>query len=193
MHSIPKKTIDVIEAQGNSYVIQTKKNQRHLFEHLKAVISKKDYTSKYVSSEVQKGRKEKRTTKVYPLLPEDLPKKWQTTQMCVVIEIERFRETKEHTSCEKHLYISNLGKKKAKDFASFIREHWSIENHLHWVKDAILKEDTSTMAHKDAAITCAVLRTITLNLFRIHNYNSIKNAIIKLANKISTLYTMFRT
>jgi predicted transposase YbfD/YdcC len=113
--------------------------------------------------------------------------------MSVVIVVERQRQSKHGETRERHIYVSNLGKKKAQDFAKLIRGHWSIENQLHWVKDAIFREDDSTITHNNAASNCAILRTIGVNLFRLHKHESLKKAVIIFANKIKLLYQLMRT
>jgi len=45
-----------------------------------------------------------------------------------------------------------------------IRQHWSIENALHWVLDVTFREDDSRVRHRTAARNLALLRKIALNL-----------------------------
>ncbi|MEQ8463989.1 transposase, partial [Coleofasciculus sp. E1-EBD-02] len=54
--------------------------------------------------------------------------------------------------------------------------HWLIENQLHWVKDAIFKEDKSPICHFQAVTNLSILLTIAINLFRILGFRSITNA-----------------
>jgi predicted transposase YbfD/YdcC len=45
-----------------------------------------------------------------------------------------------------------------------IRQHWAIENALHWVLDVTFREDDSRVRDQRAARNLAVLRKIAINL-----------------------------
>jgi predicted transposase YbfD/YdcC len=61
--------------------------------------------------------------------------------------------------------------------ARVVRGHWRVENSLHWVKDAILKEDACTTRAGNAPQNLALLRSLTVTVFRRAGYPSIKDAI----------------
>jgi predicted transposase YbfD/YdcC len=69
-------------------------------------------------------------------------------------------------------------------FAEVIRGHWQIENSLHWVKNAILKEDACTTHTGNAPQNLALLRSLAVTLFRLAGHRSIKNAIRRFAHDI---------
>ena len=48
----------------------------------------------------------------------------------------------------------------------YIRNHWGIENKLHWVLDVHLKEDSDQKAERKSARSFAILRRIELNIVR---------------------------
>jgi predicted transposase YbfD/YdcC len=50
--------------------------------------------------------------------------------------------------------------------AAAIRDHWRIENGLHWVLDVTFREDASRVRERNAARNLALLRRIALNLAR---------------------------
>ncbi|MDV7397557.1 hypothetical protein RZS08_39520, partial [Arthrospira platensis SPKY1] len=66
-----------------------------------------------------------------------------------------------------------------------IRDHWGIENRLHWVKDATLKEDKSLVKDLDRSETMSIVRNMVINLYRISGISSTKYAIEAFNNKIS--------
>lgn len=60
-------------------------------------------------------------------------------------------------------YISNhhhLNKK----LPGYIRNHWGIENKLHWVLDVQMKEDDDQKMEKKSARSFALLRRIAMNV-----------------------------
>lgn len=85
-------------------------------------------------------------------------------------------------------YISSLATDAA-EFARRIRQHWHIENRLHWCKDVILKEDTTPLGDGHALINMAIVRTFALNLFREHGFDSLTQAIRQFAHDISLLFS----
>ena len=50
--------------------------------------------------------------------------------------------------------------------AAAIRNHWGIENGLHWVLDVTFREDASRVRERNAARNLALLRKVALNLAR---------------------------
>ena len=48
--------------------------------------------------------------------------------------------------------------------AAAIRDHWRVENGLHWVLDVTFREDDSRVRDRSAALNLALLRRIALNL-----------------------------
>jgi hypothetical protein len=54
----------------------------------------------------------------------------------------------------------------AKLAAQAVRGHWSIENQLHWVLDAVFTEDQSHLCKGHGAKNMAVVRHFAVNLVR---------------------------
>lgn len=40
-----------------------------------------------------------------------------------------------------------------------VRKHWTVENNIHWLKDAVLKEDRTRRRNPNAAQALGLLRT----------------------------------
>ncbi len=62
-------------------------------------------------------------------------------------------------------FISSLGLN-AKEFGRAVRQHWGIENSLHWVLDIAFREDECRIRKGNAAENFGMLRHIALNLLR---------------------------
>jgi len=52
------------------------------------------------------------------------------------------------------------------EFATAVRGHWAIENSLHWVLDATMREDACQIYRSNAARNIAGVRQLALNMLR---------------------------
>ncbi|MBE3594018.1 MAG: transposase [Candidatus Carbobacillus altaicus] len=57
------------------------------------------------------------------------------------------------------------------------REHWEIENRLHWVRDVTFNEDRCQIRTGQGARTMATLRNLTIIVFRLRGYHTIASAL----------------
>jgi predicted transposase YbfD/YdcC len=90
-----------------------------------------------------------------------LEEDWKGIQS--LVRIERERTTQGKSSTEIVYYISSLKPDKAQLIAEAIREHWSVENGLHWRLDVIFRQDKSRYRDRIGARNLAVIRKIVLN------------------------------
>ena len=88
---------------------------------------------------------------------------------------------------ERVYYISSL-KLNASEFSKIIREHWLIENQLHWIKDVVLGEDNSRIRSGMAPHNFSIIRSIVINLLRKKGYQSLTQAQRMIANNINELF-----
>lgn len=98
--------------------------------------------------------------------------KWKGLKTIGMVESER--QIGEKTSKERRFFISSLNCD-AKKFGSVVRQHWAIENSLHWTLDIAFREDESRIRKDHAPENFATLRHIALNLLK--NENSQKGSI----------------
>lgn len=167
---------------GNDYVIQVKGNQPNLLKAIKETISKNvprdiDYTL-----EKNKGRTEHRETYVYSALDNSVYTEWLGIREIIHIISTGVRNNQSYS--ENRYYISSKKYIQAKIYNKNIREHWGIENRLHWVKDTILQEDKSKIIDYDSTTNMSFIRNTVINLFRLKGYKSIKYAIEKYTNRL---------
>ncbi|MDR1339916.1 MAG: transposase, partial [Prevotellaceae bacterium] len=87
-------------------------------------------------------------------------------------------------------FISDVRSNKARFFAQHIRNHWAIENSLHWIKDVILNGDKSKTTGGMAAENISIIRNIVINLFRLNGYTSLKYAIELCMNDFKKLLAL---
>ena len=157
--------------KGADYVLAVKDNQKGLHEDIKFFFEEekknnfKDAVVDYYETvEKGHGRIEVRrywTTSDIGWLKE--PGLWRDLNLIGMVESER--HIGEKVSVERRYYISSLAND-AKGFGRAVRDHWGVENGLHWVLDIAFREDESRKRAGNAAENFALLRLIALNLLR---------------------------
>jgi len=90
---------------------------------------------------------------------------WASLQSLVRIQAERYHKVTGKTEQETRYYITSL-KPNAAQLNRVIRQHWGIENKLHWVLDVAFGEDLSRKRAGHAAQNFSLLNRIALNLLQ---------------------------
>lgn len=108
------------------------------------------------------GRHEIRTLRTTSILT--LQQKW--TGLKQGFELRRERRIKDKTTIEVVYGITSLSPDEA-DAAKllvFVRDHWNIENKLHYVRDVTLREDASRVRKGSAPQVLAAFRNAVVHL-----------------------------
>jgi predicted transposase YbfD/YdcC len=172
-----------LHQRGACYVFIVKENQHQLYERLDALPWHQIPTC--TLSETDHGRTERRTIQLAPLgdylgYPAvDFP---HATHAFL---IERYTT---HHSNGKHsayaaLGITNLpsGHTHPAQVAAYVRNHWHIENRLHWVRDVTYREDHSRVRTGNAPRVMASLRNLAISTLRHHGWDNIAQGIRHMA------------
>ncbi len=80
--------------------------------------------------------------------------------------VEAKREIKDKVSIERRYFISSLPGRDAKQFLKATRDHWGVENRLHWSLDVTFREDNARARSGNAAENLAALRRLALNMLK---------------------------
>ncbi len=67
------------------------------------------------------------------------------------------------------------------DVLAFSRQHWAIENSLHWVRDVTLVEDRATLHVGCTHHVMAVLRNLAISLLHLQGYSQIASTLRRFA------------
>jgi predicted transposase YbfD/YdcC len=85
-----------------------------------------------------------------------------------MIESERsFKNKSKETSKSIRFYISSL-EENAEYFNTHVKNHWSIENNLHWQLDVVFSEDQQRIRKDNGAENFSTLRKMALQLIIQH-------------------------
>jgi len=92
-------------------------------------------------------------------------KDWPGLATVVAVETIRGIPGRGEVKAEIRHYLSSA-RLPPEALAAAIRNHWRVENGLHWVLDVTFREDASRVRERNAARNLALLRKIALNLAR---------------------------
>ena len=160
-----------IRHRGADYVLAVKDNQPTLAESIGDFINAfavaPGKTPHQVHEVVEKdhGRLEVRRCHVFDQLDcLHAPERWPDLKSFAMITSERTSKGK--TTVEHRFYLSSLAPD-AQRMNHAVRQHWRVENSLHWCMDVVFGDDQMRARTDHAAQNFAVLRHFVLNLLRL--------------------------
>jgi predicted transposase YbfD/YdcC len=160
--TVAKKAIEL----GADYLLPVKGNHKGLLEDIELLFQdaqKEEFkgvdADQYETLEKSRSRVEKRV--YYSIDAEDLPDKAKWAGIKSLGMVTRERTVKEKTSIEVIYYISSC-EVDAQLLAKCAREHWQVENGLHWSLDIILREDKLRYRHEVGARNLSAIRKVVL-------------------------------
>jgi predicted transposase YbfD/YdcC len=164
----------IVEQKGD-YVLAVKDNQPSLLADLKDSFKMLPAVDVDEQIDCGHGRVETRRCSVLgDLSLVDNTENWASLRSLVRIEAERYHKATGKQENETRYYIASL-KPDAARLNEAVRQHWGIENKLHWVLDVAFGEDRSRKRAGNAAQNFSLLNRIALNLIR--NDKSTKGSI----------------
>lgn len=169
-----QKTIaaKIVEGKGD-YVLALKGNQEKLFQDVELLMlghMQDDFAgcpvSRYVEVEQGHGRLESRT--YYQMTaPSYLHARSEWKKLKTIGAAVRVYEENGIEKRDIRYYISSL-RRNGRQFAHAVRNHWGIENSLHWSLDMTYREDESRVRNRTFADNLSWLRRLTLSLIKQH-------------------------
>lgn len=167
---------------GNEYLLQLKGNSPNLHKAVKQTIKDSNPIDVDYTLEKNRSRVEHRESYVYKPDQNKIYNEW--CQLNTIIHIKTYGKRNGKSYQEDRYYISSRKDLSADYCNRKIRDHWKIENCLHWVKDKILNEDDCMIKSMKLSENVSALRNVIINLFRLNGENSIKYAIEKYTNRL---------
>src|SRR5712664_2583151 len=149
--------------QGGDYALALKGNQGTL--HDDVVLYLDDPASKTIAAEpvvdADHGRIETRTATVSTAI-DWLQKEHHWPGLKAIGKVVRTRETPDKTTTETAYYLLSAALS-AERFNEVVRQHWGVENRLHWRLDVVMNEDQDRTRLGNGPHNLAVLRHMALN------------------------------
>lgn len=192
-----KKTVEKIISSGNEYVVQVKRNQKTLFNEIERAMVEQFPLDVFQIEEKGHGRHSFWSVSVFNAFHSSKYKEWKGLKRLkrfVHVHKEVFytnRYVKKKFTDNDRLYISSHSSSDAQFFHQGIRNHWTIENRLHWVKDVIHNEDKNRMNTNNGPINNSIISTIAINIHRKNGNPSITDSQIKFGANIKELFNIY--
>jgi predicted transposase YbfD/YdcC len=163
-----------IRDQGGDYLLALKSNHKkaytavkqHLHEHIEHQLAWRTAENFFDAFDDSHGRTVRRrvwTITDLAALPELA--KWPGLQSVIAVATIRMAHQHAPVTSDYRFYISSLARS-ATAFVAMIRQHWDIENKLHWSLDVTFNEDRCRIRKDHAAENMVAVRHIALNLLR---------------------------
>lgn len=161
----------IVEA-GGDYVLPVKENQPNLLGDIAQTFVKVldvefegfDY-DQHESENRGHGRWEKRSVTVL-YFTEDLRDKDLWSGLTTIGMCTRERRLTNGQQSEEICWFVGSRKMSAEKYSRALRNHWGIENRLHWQLDVTFDEDGSRIQHRNSAENMAWLRKVALGLLK---------------------------
>ncbi len=163
----------ILDQQGD-YLVTLKGNHkntyravtRYFHDHVEHNFSLRDEDTFFDAFDVSHGRRVRRRLWVLRDLGGIAElEKWPGVNSIIAVETIRAAHGRAKVTSNYRFYLSSLTRCAA-DFAALIRQHWHIENKLHWSLDVAFNEDRCRIRKDHAAANMAALRRLALNLLR---------------------------
>jgi len=156
------------------YILAVKKNQGTLHQDLELLFdgfeeAQYQSVSYQTAQKTSEGHDRQEYRQVWVVTAPEylayLRKGTQWAKLTSLIKLTTVRVTATKTETTTRYFISSW-QASAQAFLNAIREHWQIENGLHWVLDIAFREDESRIRKDHAPQNMAVLRHLALNLLK---------------------------
>jgi predicted transposase YbfD/YdcC len=174
----------LVEKKKSDFVVIVKNNQPKLLNAIKTIISEAP-TSEIRSSEITEkshGRIDTRKIDALSIHAEclndngsDFPHVHQIFQ--ITRQSNSLKGKKIRGETVFGLTSATEKKYEASDLAQFVRDHWSIENSSHYVRDETFKEDRSRIRTGSAPQVMATIRNLSIGIIRLSGEKNIASGV----------------
>ena len=161
-----------VRAKEGDYILALKENQKTLYNDVKLYLDDVHHEKKLLESEnyyktIEKGHGRIETREC--IISEEISwlhnkSAWKDLHGVGVIYCTI--EKKGVISKQSHYFIYSCIGLNAKQIMKYKRNHWTVENNLHWVLDMAFREDESRARKDNSAENFNVIRQIAFNILK---------------------------
>jgi predicted transposase YbfD/YdcC len=164
-----KKIADKIYQANGDYILSLKANHPTLFQDVKTWFESQQTASLLplpLKHTTEAGHHRIEIRKYWAFSLSQLPPLHESSQWAgfqTVVAVERIRHLRTKTTHEIQFYLSSLSSNSSQ-IPRAIRQHWGVENSLHWVLDVTFNEDACRVRSLHAPHNLALVRRFALNI-----------------------------
>jgi predicted transposase YbfD/YdcC len=158
---------------GGDYVLTVKENQEHLQADIRAALNQAYESNfaglEYDTYETQERAHGRQEYRCYTILHcTDGIRQAADWARLTTIGLCYSERTLDGVTSEELRYFIGSRKASAKIYGQALRNHWSIENKLHWQLDVTFDEDKNRVSNRHEAENLALVRRLALSLLQQH-------------------------
>ena len=163
-----KGIANLIRIRDADYVLALKENHRRFYRKVQGLFYKASeeglpnmVSSHYVTRDSDHSRGERREYSCLPLMYlHEYKEVWR--DLNTFIQVKSTRHTKNKIETSFRYYITSIPLSDHLRSCSAIREHWHVENRLHWKLDVAFKEDQYRVYNQNSSQILSSIRKIAL-------------------------------
>ena len=157
---------EAVRAQGGHYALVLKANQPLLLAEAEAAFARAgDSAPLSETRDTRRGRQERRTGSV--LAASQMTTTHGFPGLAAIGRIEAERTVSGKTSIDIRYFVLSR-RLSPRSLLEVAREHWKIENQLHWTLDVVFNEDDARSRKDYGPENLAVIRRLALNILNAH-------------------------
>jgi predicted transposase YbfD/YdcC len=177
-------TVAVICDQQQDYFLAVKRNRQETYEAIAQLVGQTAPTSTATQVDDSHGRAVTRSAQVFSPTPE-LQARWRNLTTVGMVQRQGWRDNQAFN--ETVYYITSCAWS-ATQLLAASRQHWQIENGLHWVKDVTFQEDYPPQRGGFAPIHWAILNSFCITLARRQGWRTVPQAMRAWANQLHQVF-----
>jgi predicted transposase YbfD/YdcC len=181
-----KDNLTSLNTRGKKYVFAIKFNTKKLLNSLIEVITSKSKLGFVTDKSIVFNNcdKTKREITVYNLFLDYNDTYLKKYKDCGIKSLIVVRRTSIKTGKTSLFYYITNSKYSPWKLAKIIRNHWCIENNLHWDKDVIFKESNNSSTNLNSQVNRSTLISLIISAFRINTSHSVNENINLMSNRM---------
>lgn len=152
---------EAVVAAGGDYALAVKGNQPALLRDAKAALAAGKNAKTAETTDSEHGRDEQRQITLV-----DAPHLGRVHDFPGLKAVARVVSRRNGDEAER-IYLLSIRSSPEQVLAT-VRDHWGIENRLHWALDVVLDEDRDRTRKDNGPPNLAILRRLALNVIRAH-------------------------
>lgn len=184
LHTTAATVSTIVEAQHH-YLLPVKQNRAHTHAAIEVIATTVPPDSEATEVDDSHNRHVQRHAQVF-LPSAALQAKWP--KLAFVGAVHRTGE-RDQQAFDETVYYLGSAPWTATDLLHGSRQHWQVENELHWVKDVTFEEDYPPRRGGHAPLTWSIFNTFAITLARRQGWRTVPQALRAWANQLHQVFS----